>query len=112
MKLRNVIAVTSAALIGVTSVGVAQAAPRDGHRGDRHYSGDRHGGNHGYQKNQRGSDNSLAIVLGIGLLGAVIASQMNTQPYAQPQGYGQDYGYYDGYGYRQPRSFLNTPHGY
>jgi hypothetical protein len=117
MKLRSVLAVTSAALIGVTSAGFAQAAPRDGHRGDRHYSGDRHGGNHGYQRNHRGgSDNSLAIALGIGLIGAVIASQVYSQPYAQP--YAQPYGYAPGYNsnygyqYSQPRQYWRTPQGY
>jgi hypothetical protein len=120
MKLRKVLAVTSAALIGVTSVGVAQAGPRDGHRGDRHYSGDRHGGHHGHHRNHRGgSDNSLAIALGIGLIGAVIASQAYSQSYAQPYGYAPGYNSNYGYQYGQPRNygyaqpgFWNTPRGY
>jgi hypothetical protein len=117
MKLRKVLVVMSAALIGVTSAGIAQAGPRDGHRGDRHYSGDRHGGHHGYHRNHRGgSDNGLAIALGIGLIGAVIASQAYSQsyaqPYAQPYGYAPGYNGNYGYQYSQPRNYWQTPQGY
>ena len=105
MKLRNVIVVMSAALIGVTSAGFAQAAPRDG---QRHYSGDRHGGHYGYQRSYR---NGLGIALGIGLIGAAIASQSYPQPYygyapaypATPYGYGP--GYYGNYGYQYSQPY-------
>ena len=119
MKLRRALVVMSAALIGVTSAGFAQAAGRDGNWGGRHYSGDRHGGNYGYQRNYR--SNRLGVALGLGLLGAAIASQSYSRPYygyapAYPTygyapGYYGNYGYQYGqpyYGYSQP-DYLYTP---
>jgi hypothetical protein len=116
MKLRNVFAVTTAALIGLTSAGFAQAAGRDGNWGGRHYSGDRHGGHHGYHRNHRGSSDRLALALGIGLLGAAIASHSYSQPYygyapAYPARTYGNYGYRYSqpyYGYAQP-DYLYTP---
>ena len=115
MKLRNVVVVVSAALIGVTS-SFAQAGPRDGYRGDRHYSGDRHGGHYGHQRSHRGGSNDLAIAaLGIGLIGALIASQANSQPYVQhyarPYGYAPGYNSNYGYQYNQPGYYGYTQPG-
>jgi len=116
MKLRSAVVVMSAALIGVTSAGFAQAAHRDGHRGDRHYSGDRHGGNQGHHRSHRGGSNGLGIALGIGLIGAVIASQAYSQPYVQP--YAQPYGYAPGYNsnydyqYSRPGNYGYAQPGY
>ena len=114
MKLRSVFVVMSAALIGVTSAGFAQAAPRDGHR---YYSGDRHSGHHGYQRSYR---NGLGVALGLGLIGAAIASQAYSQPYygyapvypATPYGYAP--GYYGNYGYQysQPWNYGYAQPGY
>jgi hypothetical protein len=114
MKLRNVIVVMSAALIGVTSAGFAQAGPRDGHRGDRHYSGDRHGGHHGYHRNHRhGGSNALGFALGLGLLGAAIASHSYSQPYSYAPAY-PTYGYAPAYGYQysQPWNYGYAQPGY
>ena len=110
MKLRSVVVVMSASLIGATTPGFAQAAHGDEHyRGDRHYGGG-HGGYSGHggygsqhrnNRDHRGGSNGLALALGIGILGAVIVSHMNTQlydqPNAQPYGYGPSYGN-QGYG--------------
>ena len=112
MKLRSAVVVMSAALIGVTSAGFAQAAHRDGPRGDRHYSGDRHGGNQGHHRSHRGGSNGLAIALGIGLLGAAIASQAYSQPYAQPYGYAPGYNSNYGYQYRRPAYYGYGQPGY
>lgn len=106
MKLRSVLTVMSAALIGVTSAGFAQAAGRDGNWGGRHYSGDRHGGHNGYHRSHR--NERLGIALGLGLLGAAIASQSYSQPYYgyapryPARTYGYAPGYYGNYGYSQP----------
>ena len=101
MKLRKVLVGMSAALIGVTSAGIAQAGPRDGNWGSRNFSGDRLGGHYGYQRSHR--SDRLAIALGIGLLGAAIASQSYSRPYSYAPAYptyGYAPGYYGNYGYQ------------
>ena len=108
MKLRSMVVVISAAFLGATAPGFAQAGPGDGQRGGSHYSTVKHGGN-SHQRGDRGhrrSDNSngLAIALGIGLIGLAIASQMDDDPVRYAPSYpaaGPGYGYGNGYGYRQ-----------
>lgn len=106
MKLHNVVAVMSAGLIGVTASGFAQAAPGDGHgRGDRSYSSGGHGGgNFGNYSNRghRGGSSGRELALGIGIIGAAIASQAYSQSYVQPYAYAPAYpsaSYRPGYGY-------------
>ncbi len=108
MKVRKAVAVMSAALIGATAAGFAQAGPYDGYgRGDRHYGGGNYGGHQGYERGRRSDGGGLAMALGIGIVGAMVLShamsrppeptyaQPYSQPYAQP--YGQSYGYAPSY---------------
>lgn len=118
MKLRSVVVVLTAAVIGAGAPGFAQAARGDGHtRAESQYNGG-HGGNRGGNwdrgDHRGGGSNGLAIALGIGILGAVLASQMNDRPQPQQYGYApayqpaNQYGYAPAYGYPAGRS----PYGY
>lgn len=122
MKVRKAVAVMSAALIGATAAGFAQAGPYDGYgRGDRHYGGGNYGGHHGYERSRRGGD-GLALALGIGIVGAMVVSHAlsrpDVQPYAQPysqpyvQPYAQPYEqpYAQSYGYAP--SYAQPSYGY
>ena len=88
MKLRSVVVVMSAALIGAGAPGFAQAARSDGHGGASRYDVDQHRD----RGHRGGSGSNLGLALGIGLLGALVASQMNDQPYyQQPDEYAPSY---------------------
>jgi hypothetical protein len=108
-KLRSMAVVISAALIGATAPGFAQA--RDGHRGGSHYSG----GHHDYRGGHRGGSSGLGLALGLGLLGVAIASQYSAPQYVpQPYGYAPAYPPapvygYDSYGYAQPQVQYSYP---
>ncbi len=119
MKTRKFAAAATAALIGLTSVGVAQAAPRDwGHRGNPGYD---HRWDRGSWRGHRGGSDGLGLALGLGILGAaLIASQANTQPYAYSPSYpapayDPNYGYYQAPQYAYPPQYsapYRAPSGY
>jgi hypothetical protein len=95
MKSRSAVVVLSAALIGATTPGFANA----GQRGDRDHRSNQSRSEH---RDHGGNSAGLAIALGIGLLGlAAIASQNDEPVYAQqpyyPQPVPQQYGYGPGY---------------
>ena len=110
MKLRSMVLAMTAAAIGVGAPAFAQAAHADGYsRADSQYSGgygDRHHHDHG------GGSDGLAIAVGMGILGVILASEMNDRP---PQQYGyappNQYGYAppNQYGYAQPNQYGYAP---
>jgi len=111
MKLRSVVVVLTAAAIGAGAPGFAQAAHVDGYsRADSQYSGG-HGGypsgnwDRGDHRDHRGGSNGLAIALGIGMLGVVLASELNDR--AQPQQYG--YAPTNQYGYAPANQYGYAP---
>jgi hypothetical protein len=107
MKLRSVVVVMSAAVMGATAPGFAQAA--DGSRHVPSATQIRHDANRDARRDRedrRASNvNGVAIALGIGLLGLALASQHDDPPYAYTEryphhGYGHDYrGRHDGSAY-------------
>ncbi len=130
MKVRKAVAVMSAALIGATAAGFAQAGPYDGYgRGDRHYGGGNYGGHQGYERGRRSDGGGLAMALGIGIVGAMVLShamsrppeptyaQRYSQPYAQSYDYApsypqQNYGYSYGPGPSYGYGGYNSQYGY
>lgn len=129
MKLRSMVVVISAALIGATTPGLAQAARGDGYRDGGHrgnhsgYSGHNRGGDRGYHRgHDRGHDrggSGLGMALGLGILGLAIASQYNAnavpQPYNPPVYQQPAYGYSYGPGYSYGSSYYQpgyAPYGY